>query len=110
MVKLEAEKRAIQLVYERPDPALFVACGAGVLISIATNLVSNAMKFIGDAPIRRVTISARRIRASTRSSKLSAATCSRATCTAVKAGEMWSEWRARASRETLYCRASPRAD
>jgi signal transduction histidine kinase len=38
-----------------------LACGPGVLISIATNLVSNAMKFIGDAPIRRVTISAKAV-------------------------------------------------
>jgi signal transduction histidine kinase len=56
---LEAEKRGVQLVYERPDPALVVACGPGVLVSIATNLVSNAMKFMGDAPLRRVAISAR---------------------------------------------------
>jgi signal transduction histidine kinase len=59
---LEADKRGIQLVYERPDPALVVACGPGVLISIATNLVSNAMKFIGDAQLRRVKISARQVR------------------------------------------------
>jgi signal transduction histidine kinase len=60
--KLEAEKRGVQLVYERPAPALVVACGPGVLISIATNLVSNAMKFTGDAPVRRVTISARQVK------------------------------------------------
>jgi signal transduction histidine kinase len=59
---LEAEKRGIQLMYERPDPAIVVACGSGVLISIVTNLVSNAMKFMGDAPLKRVTISARRVR------------------------------------------------
>ena len=59
---LEAERRGIQLIYERPDPALVVACGPGVLISIATNLVSNAMKFMGDAPVRRVTISARQVK------------------------------------------------
>jgi signal transduction histidine kinase len=59
---LEAEKRKIQLVYEKPDPAMVVACGPGVLISIVTNLVSNAMKFLGDAPVRRVTISARGVK------------------------------------------------
>jgi signal transduction histidine kinase len=58
---LEAETREIELHYERPDPALFAACGPGALISIATNLVSNAMKFLGEAPLRRVTISARRL-------------------------------------------------
>jgi signal transduction histidine kinase len=58
----EAERRGVQLVYEKPDPALVVACAPGVLISIATNLVSNAMKFIGDAPLRRVTISARQVK------------------------------------------------
>jgi signal transduction histidine kinase len=63
---LEAEKRKIQLVYERPDPALVVACGPGVLISIVTNLVSNAMKFIGDVPLRRVAISARQVRSNAR--------------------------------------------
>jgi signal transduction histidine kinase len=57
---LEAEKRGIQFVYQKPESALVVACGPGVLISIVTNLVSNAMKFIGEAPLRRVTISARR--------------------------------------------------
>jgi signal transduction histidine kinase len=59
---LEAERRGVQLVYERPDPALVVACAPGVLISIATNLISNATKFIGDAPARRITISARQVR------------------------------------------------
>jgi signal transduction histidine kinase len=59
---LEAEKRGIQIVYEKPDPALLVACVPGALISIATNLVSNAMKHMGDAPLRRVTISARQIK------------------------------------------------
>jgi signal transduction histidine kinase len=59
---LEAEKRRIQVVYEKPDPALVAACGPGVLISVATNLVSNAMKFIGDSPVRRITISARQVR------------------------------------------------
>jgi signal transduction histidine kinase len=59
---LEAEKRGVELVYVKPDPALLVACGPGVLTSITTNLVSNALKFTGHAPLRRVTISARRVR------------------------------------------------
>jgi signal transduction histidine kinase len=59
---LEAEKRGVQLAYESPDPGLVVACGPGVLVSIVTNLVSNAMRFMGDALLRRVTISARQLR------------------------------------------------
>jgi signal transduction histidine kinase len=59
---LEAEKRGIQLSYERPDASLVVACGPGVLISIVTNLISNAMKFMSDVPVRRITISARQVR------------------------------------------------
>jgi signal transduction histidine kinase len=58
---LEAEKRGIQLVYDKPDPGVVAACDRGVLISIASNLVSNAMKFIGDAPVRRVAISAHQV-------------------------------------------------
>jgi signal transduction histidine kinase len=60
--QLEAEKTGIRIEYERPDPALVVACGPGVLISITTNLVSNALKFLGDARQRRVSISARQAR------------------------------------------------
>jgi signal transduction histidine kinase len=59
---LEAQNRGVQLEYERPDSTMVVRCGPGVLISIATNLVSNAMKFMGDAPQRRVTLSARQVR------------------------------------------------
>jgi signal transduction histidine kinase len=59
--EIEARRREIVLVYERPEP-LFVACGPGVLISVASNLVSNAMKFMGEAKVRRVTICARRVR------------------------------------------------
>ena len=58
---LEAEMKKIQLDYEAPDPALVVACNPGVLISIMTNLISNAMKFMGDAVVRRVTIRARQV-------------------------------------------------
>jgi signal transduction histidine kinase len=58
---LEAEMKEIQLDYEPPDPALVVACNPGVLISIMTNLISNAMKFMGDAVVRRVTIRARQV-------------------------------------------------
>jgi signal transduction histidine kinase len=60
-MSFEADRKHIQLDYESPDPALAVACGPGVLISITTNLVTNAMKFMGDAPLRRVTVRAREV-------------------------------------------------
>jgi signal transduction histidine kinase len=58
---LEAETKDIQLDYEPPDPALAVTSSPGVLISIMTNLISNAVKFMGDAVVRRVTIRARQV-------------------------------------------------
>jgi signal transduction histidine kinase len=59
---LEAEAKGTQLTCERPDPSLAVACSPGVLISIVTNLVSNALKFVGDAPVRRISITAEQVR------------------------------------------------
>jgi signal transduction histidine kinase len=58
---LEAEAKEVQLDYEPPDPALAVASSPGVLISIMTNLISNAVKFMGDAAVRRVTIRTRQV-------------------------------------------------
>jgi signal transduction histidine kinase len=58
---LEASAKAIELDYEEPDPSIAVACNAGVLISMTTNLLSNAMKFMGDAAVRRITIRVRRL-------------------------------------------------
>jgi signal transduction histidine kinase len=60
-LKLEAEAKNIEIQYEAPDAALIVACSPGVLISMTTNLVSNAMKFMGDASLRRITIRVRRV-------------------------------------------------
>lgn len=58
----EAAKNDISLDYERPDPRLAVACSPGVLISVVTNLVSNAIKFMpADSPVRRVSIQVREI-------------------------------------------------
>jgi signal transduction histidine kinase len=59
-LKFEAEEKKIAIDYQAPDPAPVVACSPGVLISIATNLVSNAMKYMGDAPVRRITVRVRR--------------------------------------------------
>ena len=58
-LKLQAETKHIAIEYEAPAQALIVACNPGVLISMVMNLVSNAMKFMGDAPLRRITIRAR---------------------------------------------------
>jgi len=60
-MKVEAEAKHIEIEYQAPDPALAVACSPGVFISITTNLTSNAMKFMGDALLRRITIRARQI-------------------------------------------------
>jgi signal transduction histidine kinase len=60
-LRLQAETKEIQLDYEPPDPALAVASSPGVLISIMTNLISNAVKYMGDAVVRRITIRARQV-------------------------------------------------
>jgi signal transduction histidine kinase len=60
-LKLQAETQHIAIEYEAPEQALTIACNPGVLISIVMNLVSNAMKFMGDAPLRRITIRAREV-------------------------------------------------
>jgi signal transduction histidine kinase len=39
-------------------PPVTVACSPGVLMSLVSNLVGNAIKFMGDAPIRRVSVRA----------------------------------------------------
>jgi signal transduction histidine kinase len=60
-LKLQADMKRIAIEYEAPEPALLVACNPGVLISMVTNLVSNAMKFMGDAPLRRIVIHVREV-------------------------------------------------
>jgi signal transduction histidine kinase len=39
--------------------ATSIACSAGVLTSLVSNLVGNAIKYMGDAPLRRVVVHAR---------------------------------------------------
>jgi len=58
-MKLEAEAKQVEIDYQAPDPALTVACSPGVFISMTTNLLSNAMKYMGDATLRRITIRVR---------------------------------------------------
>jgi signal transduction histidine kinase len=54
-----AEATEIDLVCEPPDPALAVACSAGVLVSMTSNLVGNAIKFMGDSARREVRVHTR---------------------------------------------------
>ena len=60
-LQIEADAKNIEVDYEAPDPTLIAACSPGVLISMTTNLVSNALKFMGAAPLRRITIRVRRV-------------------------------------------------
>jgi len=51
----EAEQAGIDLRFE-PVPPVLVACSTGVYLSLLGNLVRNAIKYMGDAPSRRITI------------------------------------------------------
>jgi signal transduction histidine kinase len=51
----EAEQAGIELRLE-PPPQVLVACGTGVYLSLFGNLVRNAIKYMGDAQTRRITI------------------------------------------------------
>lgn len=53
----EAEAASAELVLEPLEPCT-VACPAGVLTSIASNLVRNAIRYLGQRPERRVTVRA----------------------------------------------------
>jgi signal transduction histidine kinase len=60
-MKLQAEAKHVAIEYEAPEATLLLACNPGVLISMAINLVSNALKFMGDAPVRRITLRVREV-------------------------------------------------
>jgi signal transduction histidine kinase len=51
---IQAQHRNITIALESV-PTGAVACSAGVFTSIVTNLLQNAMKYMGDAPERRIT-------------------------------------------------------
>ncbi|MBX3204425.1 MAG: MCP four helix bundle domain-containing protein [Labilithrix sp.] len=61
-----AAESGITLSLEKPDPSVFVASSPGVLISILSNLVGNAIKNMGCAPERKVDIRARELAESVR--------------------------------------------
>jgi signal transduction histidine kinase len=50
-----AKEKDIEVQLERVDPCA-VACSPGVLASVVTNLVANAIKYMGQAPRRQVTL------------------------------------------------------
>ncbi|WP_375758946.1 sensor histidine kinase [Corallococcus exercitus] len=51
----ETEQAGIQLRHE-PVPPVLVACNTGVYLSLLGNLIRNAIKYMGDATTRRVTL------------------------------------------------------
>lgn len=51
----EAERAGIDLRYE-PVPPVLAACSTGVYLSLVGNLVRNALKYMGDVPVRRITL------------------------------------------------------
>jgi signal transduction histidine kinase len=57
-VEPDAKERGIAVQVEAVQPGS-VACAPGILNSIVSNLVRNAVKHIGDGPRRRVTVRAR---------------------------------------------------
>jgi signal transduction histidine kinase len=48
-----AERRGITLTFERP-PEVRVACAEGAIAIVLQNLIGNAIKYIGDRPIKRI--------------------------------------------------------
>jgi signal transduction histidine kinase len=57
-VEPEAKLRGVAVAVEL-HPGLVVACGAGMLTSIISNLLRNSVKYVGDGAGRRVTVRAR---------------------------------------------------
>lgn len=51
----DASRKGIALIVE-PVPPAMVACSHGVYLSVLSNLVRNAIKYMGDSPVRRITI------------------------------------------------------
>ena len=61
-MKPQAEAHEIAIAYEPPDPDTMVACTPGVLVSMASNVLGNAIKYMGDAPVREVEVRVRQVR------------------------------------------------
>ncbi len=54
--EVRTDSAGIELVVEGVDEDVCLVCSAGVLASILSNLVRNAVKYLGDRPEKRVTI------------------------------------------------------
>lgn len=54
----DAAARGVELDPSAVDPRWAAACSRGVLTSIVQNLVGNAIKYIGDAKVRRISVRA----------------------------------------------------
>jgi signal transduction histidine kinase len=57
-LQLAAQEKEVELCIEESED-VDVACSSGVLVSMLSNLVGNAIKYMGDAPVRRVTVRTR---------------------------------------------------
>ncbi len=57
----EAEEARVTLTHE-PIPPVLVSCSTGVYLSLVANLVRNAIKYMGDSPLRNVTVRVRHAR------------------------------------------------
>ena len=53
-----ARAHGVELELEPFDPVK-VACSSGVLTSILSNLIGNAIKYIGDGPVKQIRVGAR---------------------------------------------------
>jgi signal transduction histidine kinase len=54
-IATEAEQARISMEFEPPPPVL-VACSMGVYLSVVGNIARNAIKYMSDAPVRRVVV------------------------------------------------------
>ena len=54
----QAESRGIEL-HIASMPAVLVSCSPGVYLSIISNLLRNAIKYMGDGPVKRIDVSVR---------------------------------------------------
>lgn len=57
-----AAERAATLLLENPPPDCWVPCSPGVLLSLLGNLLRNAIKYLGEAQVREVSLRIRRRR------------------------------------------------
>lgn len=58
-MRSDAEAAGIELRADAPAPGPRVACSEGVLTSALANLMRNALKYVANSPVRRVTVRVR---------------------------------------------------